>query len=59
MTCEKLSVDEIMGRGIEDIRDATDLIWAFNAVMRALPENATKDVVSRIFDDSWAECKGN
>ena len=59
MSGEKLSVDELIGRGLEDIRDATDLIWAFNAVIRALPEGATKDTALGIFDDSWAECRGD
>lgn len=59
MSGEKLSVDELMGRGLEDIHDATNLMWAFNAVLRALPENATKDTVLGIFDDSWAECRGD
>jgi len=59
MSGEKLSVDELMDRGLEDIRDATDLSWVFNTILRALPEKSSKDAVARIFDDSWDECRGD
>lgn len=59
MSNKKLSIDELAGRGLENIRDATDLLWAFNTIIRAVSKKASKESMIRIFDDSWAECRGD
>ena len=59
MPGKNLPVDELVGRGLEDITDATELYLAFNVILRALPEESKKETVLGIFDDSWAECRGD
>lgn len=55
----KVSVDELIGHGLEDVHDGIDLMLAFNTIILALPEKSTKVRVLEIFDDSWDECRGD
>ncbi len=57
MLGEKLSVDELTGRGLEDIHDSIDLMGVFSTVIRTLPNNSTKGAVLMAFDHAWAECR--
>jgi len=59
MPVDKLTVDEFMGRGLEEIRDPSELIWVFTTVVAAIPESVSKDCVLGMFNDAWVCGRGD
>jgi hypothetical protein len=56
---DKLNIDELHGRGLEEFADAVELGRAFDVVIRAIPPGVHKINVLGIFDDAWAFCEGD
>jgi hypothetical protein len=56
---DKVTHDEILGKGIEDIKDPIDVIRLFNAMIYALPEATRRDQIHGILDDCWSGCRGD
>lgn len=54
----KLSVDEFTGRGLEKIRDPTELAHSLQTVILATPITVPKEKVLEIFEQEWAYVRG-
>ena len=57
MDCE-LSVDEFTGRGLEKIRDPTELSHSLQAVINAIPITVPKAKVLELFELEWRYVRG-
>ena len=56
---DKLDIDELHGRGLNEFTDSVELSRAFDVVIRAIPPGVHKINVLGIFDDAWAFCEGD
>lgn len=55
----KLSVDEFTGRGLEDIKDPTELAHSLQTVIIATPKTVSKEKVLEIFELEWRYVRGD
>lgn len=58
-TTMELSVDEFTGRGLEQIRDPTELAHSLQTVISATPETVSKEKVLEIFELEWRYVRGD
>ncbi len=54
----KLSVDEFTGRGLEPIKDLTELAHSLQTVIMATPQTASKEQVLEAFEREWRYVRG-
>ena len=54
----ELSVDEFTGRGLEQIRDPTELAHSLQTVIAATSETVPKAKVLELFELEWQYCRG-
>jgi len=54
----ELTVDEFTGRGLEKIRDPTELAHSLQAVILATPKTVPKSKVLELFEQEWGYVRG-
>ena len=58
-TTMELSVDEFTGRGLEQIRDPTELAHSLQTVIIATPKTVSREKVLEIFELEWRYVRGD
>ncbi len=54
-----LSVDEFTGRGLEPIRDPTELAHSLQVIIIATPKTVSKEKVLELFEQEWRYVRGD